>query len=170
MTTRYCAYQPTNLIFKTKNALNEDEFIDTISVFKTGPVTIVNEGLLIYLNLEQKKVLCRIIHKILSQYGGYWINADIYIPDEIERKILDKQYKQIDKDFVEKHNIESKKFASFEDAQEFFSGCVFEIYRKIIVADRELSSNDLVSDADNSEVNQSHGISKSRETWILRPI
>ena len=169
LTSRYCDYRPTNLILKSMNVLNDEEFFDSISIFKTGPLSIVNEGLLIYLNLEQKKTLCRIIHKILSQYGGCWITADVYLKDEIERKILDKHYKQIDKEFVEKHNIENNKFISFEDAKEFFSSCGFEIIKKIVVEETELRSNKLLHENSHSKMTESQGNGKSRETWILRP-
>ncbi len=78
LTKRYCDYQPTNLILQPLNVLNEQQFFNTVSSFTSGPLSIVNEGLLMYFNTEQKKQLSAIIHKILSQFGGYWITTEIY--------------------------------------------------------------------------------------------
>ena len=169
LTKRYCDYQSTNLIVQSLNVFDEKEFFNTISIFNDEPMAIVNEGLLIYLNLEQKEQLCKIIHEILSKHGGYWINADIYQNDEIERKNLDKYYNQDDKNFVANHNIENNKFIDFGVAKDFFSRCGFEISKKIEVEERDLSSFKLLSENYPSSKNKSLGKGKTRETWILKP-
>ena len=170
LTKRYCDYQPANLIIQSLNVLDEKEFFDTISIFKDGPLAIVNEGLLIYLNLEQKEQLCKIIHDILSKHGGYWINADIYQNDEIERKNLDKFYNQTDKAFVENHKIENNKFRNFRSAEEFFLRCGFEITKRIEIEEKELSSSRILYDSYPTSKNKSLGKGKTRETWILKPV
>src|SRR5690242_19330780 len=60
------------------NALDEQQFEEIVSHFPPGEIAIVNEGLLMYLDEAEKEKLCRIIHKVLEQRGGYWITADIY--------------------------------------------------------------------------------------------
>ncbi len=79
------------------NALDEEQFGLTVSRFPAGPLAIVNEGLLMYLGIEEKERLCRIIHKILGARGGYWITADIYIkrPDDEDQLKTDDQIIQI---------------------------------------------------------------------------
>ena len=170
LTKRYCDYQPTNLILKVMNALNEKEFFDTVSLFDSGPFSIANEGLLMYLNLEQKERLCKIIHKILSQYGGYWITTDIYRQGEIEGRNIDNFYKQKGKEFLARHNVENNKFPSFAFAKDFFSRCGFEICKKIEIERSKLSSFKLFCDNYPSSKTNSKEITKTRETWILKPI
>ena len=100
------------------NALDEAQFEEVLSHFPEGPVVIVNEGLLMYLNVEEKTRLCSIIHKILKQRGGYWITADVYIKNPAGNNGLhfDDKFQQ----FLDKHNIEENKFDSLEVAEIFF--------------------------------------------------
>ena len=107
------------------NALDETAFTETINHFPDGEIAIVNEGLLMYLNIEEKEKLCSIIHKVLKQRGGYWITADIYIKTPRFNTIV-----QMDDDlekFLEQHNIEENKFDSIEAAEAFFKKCGFVI-------------------------------------------
>lgn len=107
------------------NALDESEFIEIINHFPAGEIAIVNEGLLMYLNIEEKEKLCSIIYKILKQRGGCWITADIYIKTPRFNTII-----QMDDDlekFLEQHNIEENKFDSIEAAEAFFKKCGFII-------------------------------------------
>jgi len=93
---------------------------------------------LMYLDSEEKKKLCSIIHKILKERGGYWITADIYIKKQFEKLNL-----KIDKqtnDFFEQHRIEENKFESFEDAEAFFLSMGFEIDKVAKVDRSRLSS------------------------------
>ena len=59
------------------NALDEKAFISVVHRFTPGPVAIITSGLLVHLNEEEKRKLCRIIHSILKERGGYWTPADI---------------------------------------------------------------------------------------------
>lgn len=100
------------------NALDEKQFNEAISHLPPGPIAIVNEGLLMYLNTEEKQQLCRIIHQILKQRGGYWITADIYIKRQSQgiKPFMNDQLQQ----FFEQHKIEENKFDSMEAATAFF--------------------------------------------------
>lgn len=108
------------------NALDEKQFTEIVSRFRPGPVVIVNEGLLMYLNSREKEQLCSIIHNVLKQRGGCWITADIYIknpPGNTSLNFNDK-FQQ----FLDQHNIEENKFDSLEAAEAFFikNGFVIE--------------------------------------------
>jgi len=162
--------QPENLIFKAMNALAEAEFINTISIFDDGPISIVNEGLLMYLDVKQKEQLCSIIHRILSTHGGYWITADIYRRDQEERKNIDKYYNVSDKEFVKKHNIEQNKFGSFDEAEALFLRCGFEILQKVEVEKNNLSASKLLLENYPSAEEIFLGSKKTRETWVLKPV
>ena len=166
---KYCDFQLINLFLQPMNALNEKEFFNTVSTFDSGPVSIVNEGLLMYLDIEQKEELCNIIHKILSTYGGYWITADIYRKGEIEGRNIDNFYKQKGKEFLEKHNVENNKFDSFEDAKNLFLRCGFEIYKKIELEPKILSSSKIFYNKYPSAKYESYVKDKTRETLILKP-
>ncbi|MEJ2251955.1 MAG: hypothetical protein P8Y97_20130, partial [Candidatus Lokiarchaeota archaeon] len=76
---KYCHYSPSNLTLLELNALDEQAFMEIVKKFPEGSIAIVDEGLLIYLNEEQKRKLCSIIYKILKIRDGYWITADIYV-------------------------------------------------------------------------------------------
>lgn len=107
------------------NALDEQAFVEVVNRFAQGQIAIVNEGLLVYLNREEKLKLCSNIHKVLEQRGGYWITADIYI----KQKPADTTLRMKDQlqDFLDKHHVEENKFDSIEDAVDFFKSAGFVI-------------------------------------------
>lgn len=61
------------------NALNKEQFRSTANALPPGRVAIINEGLLIYFDTEEKKTLCNNIRSVLKERGGYWITSDIYV-------------------------------------------------------------------------------------------
>jgi O-methyltransferase involved in polyketide biosynthesis len=120
------------------NCLNEQQFREVVNKFQSGEIVIINEGLLMYLDWNEKENLCRIIHGILKERGGYWITADIYLKnknDKLNLKIDEKT-----KDFFLQHNIENNKFNSFEEAESFFRRMGFIIDKEASVKRSELSS------------------------------
>ncbi|MEN0054723.1 MAG: hypothetical protein AAGC65_13700 [Mucilaginibacter sp.] len=107
------------------NALHEADFADTTNRFQGGELAIVNEGLLVYLNIDEKKKLCHNIRHVLQQRGGYWITADIYIKSD--RNLLSMTGNDKLQRFFEEHRIEENKFESFEAAEVFFKSEGFVI-------------------------------------------
>ena len=103
------------------NALDEQQFEEIVSHFPAGPVAVVNEGLLMYLDTGEKKQLCTIIRKILKQRGGCWITTDIYLKntEEMNKMQVNDELQR----FLDQHNIEDNKFDSFEAAEQFFREC-----------------------------------------------
>jgi len=116
------------------NALDETQFAAAVARFPPGPVAIVNEGLLVYLDTAEKEKLCGIIRRILQQQGGCWITADIYIknPGGYEQLLenLDKSRLDLSRQFYEQHHIEDNKFDSIEAARAFFERMGFVIDRE----------------------------------------
>ncbi len=110
------------------NALDEDAFRKIIDRFPPGPVAIVNEGLLMYLDVEEKKKLLGIIHHILVERGGWWITADIYIKQPQGAPSLKLNDKL--EHFFEQHHIEDNKFDSYEAAERFFEENGYEIEKE----------------------------------------
>jgi O-methyltransferase involved in polyketide biosynthesis len=120
------------------NALDESKFHDIVGHFPPGEVAIVNEGLLTYLDNQEKKKLCSVIHDILMERGGYWITADIYIKNKQPRLgfILNKEMIE----FNEQQNTEDKSFESFKEAEMFFNDMGFVIEKEAKIKYTEMSS------------------------------
>lgn len=151
------------------NALNEDQFNETINRFPAGPVAIVNEGLLMYLNAEEKEKLCRIIHKTLTARGGYWITADIYIKQPIAG--IQIQRSAAEKDFIDHHRIEENKFESFEEAGLFFKEAGFAKVKEAQTDHGRLSALPyLIGSASAEQAEKMGKIPKIQATWMLKPV
>lgn len=98
------------------NALDPIAFDEIIERFPPGPITIINEGILVYLDDQQKTQLCTNIHKALQTRGGAWITADIYL----KRKEGEDSRSDAWRAWSKEHGLEEKKFESFEAAEAFF--------------------------------------------------
>ncbi len=168
LTKMLCNYPSDNLLMRSLNVLDEEAFIEVINHFPDDSVAIVNEGLLIYLDEEQKRKLCTIIHKVLSEREGYWITADIYIKKELENTITKDFFEESETKFLAEHNVEENKFESFEVAESFFKDCGFDIYKKIEVPSSEKSSIKFLKTIPESILRDIKKIKKTRETWILK--
>lgn len=78
---------PLNLTIVEGNALNESDVRRAIAGFDTAkPITVVNEGLMRYLNFDEKTVLAQTVHKLLSEFGGVWITPDISLRQALARE------------------------------------------------------------------------------------
>jgi O-methyltransferase involved in polyketide biosynthesis len=120
------------------NALDEKQFNEVVNRFPAGEIVILNEGLLMYLDNNEKETLLKIIHDILKERGGYWITADIYLKNKQEKLNLNIDSKT--KEFFEQHRLEDNKFESFEDAEAFFGKFGFVVDREATVKRSKLSS------------------------------
>ncbi|MDN3549041.1 class I SAM-dependent methyltransferase [Mucilaginibacter aquaedulcis] len=100
------------------NALDKAEFATITNHFPGGELAIVNEGLLVYLDTNEKKKLCHNIRNVLEKRGGYWITADIYIKSD--KNLLSLTTNDKLQRFFEEHRIEENKFECFEAAEIFF--------------------------------------------------
>jgi hypothetical protein len=120
------------------NALDKNNFLEIIGIFSQGEVAIVNEGLLTYLDRQEKEKLCSIIHEILMERGGYWITADIVLKNK-EAK-LGLGYNDEIKEFNEQQNTEGNSFESFKEAEMLFKDMGFVIDKEANVKYSEMSS------------------------------
>ena len=120
------------------NVFDKKQFKEVTDHFPEGEIVIVNEGLLMYLNREEKKNLCKTVHDILEKRNGYWIVADIYVKREFLEKYQNKDGRL--KEYYDQHNIEENKFESFEDAEKFFNNAGFVIDKVAKINPRKLSS------------------------------
>jgi O-methyltransferase involved in polyketide biosynthesis len=120
------------------NVFDKTDFHEIIGHFPQGEVTIVNEGLLTYLDKQEKEKLCSIIHEILMERGGYWITGDIGLKNK-EQKLGLKFNDEIKK-FNEQQKTEDNSFESFEEAELFFKEMGFVIDREAQIKYSELDS------------------------------
>jgi len=152
------------------NALDAAAFSDITDKFTAGPLTIVNEGLLMYLNTEEKKQLCRSIHGVLKQRGGCWITADVYIKlPEAQANFLPKS--KSEETFFQQHQIEENKFDSIEAAQAFFKEQGFELVAEASVDFQQMSAlPHLLKVLPEEARNSKERPPKIQSTWMLKAI
>jgi O-methyltransferase involved in polyketide biosynthesis len=120
-----------NLHFKTANALDREGLLRVSTIFGSDrAVAIITEGLLPYLNHEEKTVLARNIHELLSRYRGIWITSDVYTKQHLEAT------RRLDEKQRERHNriasstgsdLESNLFADENDLRSYFDKAGFRI-------------------------------------------
>jgi O-methyltransferase involved in polyketide biosynthesis len=120
------------------NALDEIAFRAIVDHFPSGGVAIVNEGLLTYLDTQEKQKLCKIIHGILTERGGYWITADIYLKNKQPR--LGFTYKEEINEFHKQQDTEGKSFESFKEAEMFFNDMGFVVDKEAQLKYSEMGS------------------------------
>jgi hypothetical protein len=97
-----------------------------VAQFPPGPLTIVNEGLLVYLDMPEKERLCAIIHRVLQSRGGCWITADIYVRRP-EGDPATASISATAQHFLAQHRVEEKKFGSFDEGRGFFRRMGFAV-------------------------------------------
>lgn len=68
---------PPNLHIVTGNALDSYDILKCEKYFDYRPVAVIHEGLLRYLNFEEKKRVAENVRDILSRHGGVWITCDL---------------------------------------------------------------------------------------------
>lgn len=152
------------------NALDEEAFKAVVARFDDKPLTIVNEGLLMYLDTEEKKRLCKTIHSTLRQRGGYWITADVYVKRPADmRAELPKSKSEAA--FLEQHNIEENKFDSYEAAEAFFKEQGFELVKEAVQDFSTLSVLPNLLNVLPEEMRKSkEPPPKIQATWMLRAV
>lgn len=149
------------------NVLDGDAFSNAINQMPLGPISIINEGLLVYLNNEEKISLCKTIHKSLKQRGGYWITADVYVKRPAPKSETNDHFSQ----FLEAHQVEDNKFESFEQAEHFFLEQGFKLITKATSVWHQLSSLKYIDiELLKKMKEQANKIGRIRETWVLKAI
>ncbi|HME55058.1 MAG TPA: hypothetical protein VKM55_22825 [Candidatus Lokiarchaeia archaeon] len=168
LAAQFCNYPVDNLFLQGLNVLDENTFAETIHMLPAGPFAIVNEGLLMYLDEGQKQELCKIIHDLLTERGGYWITADIYLKNEMLNATTQDFYNERGTKFLAEHHVEDNKFDSFESAESFFMKSGLEIYKKIEPPSQKISSMALLEKSMGHRSGDIKRRKKIRETWILK--
>ncbi len=149
------------------NALDEQQFTEVTSHFPDGEITIVNEGLLMYLDIDEKKKLCANIRNALQKRGGCWITADIYI--KTSQSFVQLQANDKLTQLMETLDVEKNKFESFEAAEEFFKNEGFVIDVEAAPGYANLPSlKYLLESATKEQISTLGGVKKIHATWRLK--
>jgi O-methyltransferase involved in polyketide biosynthesis len=148
------------------NALDEQQFDETVKLFEPGELAILTEGLLMYLNPEEKQKLFGIIRHILKERGGYWIVADIYV-----RRDIDQRHVMVTdnlQNFYREHKIEENKFDNFETAEKLFKDAGFVIDKVAAVDYSKGAGQNYFGNASAEQISILQNASQVRATWGLK--
>jgi O-methyltransferase involved in polyketide biosynthesis len=117
---------PGTLRIGALDALDADAFRAAIRAMPAGPLAIIHEGLLMYLDEGEKARLAASIRDALLERGGTWVTADVYV-----RSKTPVYREERTKRFLEAHRVEEKKFADMAAAEAFFTSNGFTVTRSI---------------------------------------
>jgi O-methyltransferase involved in polyketide biosynthesis len=114
------------------DALDSVAFRTAVARLAPGPLAILNEGLLIYLDDAEKGQLAANVREALGRYGGVWITADVYVRGPTETRPPLSPRAQA---FLEQHRVEEKKFPSWDAAERFFTAEGFVVRQRASPSD-----------------------------------
>jgi O-methyltransferase involved in polyketide biosynthesis len=117
-----------NLFFAKGNALRLQSLKNACDHFAQGkPITVVNEGLLRYLDFQEKEKVAKNIHHILSEFGGVWITCDITLQHALknEGKVF-KGLTRVTKE-ITGIRIDHNSFPNVHEAKKFFENQGFSV-------------------------------------------
>jgi hypothetical protein len=117
--------EPGHYELQPLNVLDPAAFKKIVARFPPGPIAIVNEGLLVYLDNTEKELLCQNIRDCLLTRGGCWITADIYLQRRDTDPIISQS--ESSRQWHEQHKIEEKKFNNIQEAASFFHRMGFTV-------------------------------------------
>jgi O-methyltransferase involved in polyketide biosynthesis len=129
------------LRLRALDALDPVAFGAAVAELPTGPIAIVHEGLLMYLDDAEKARLAANVRAALLERGGWWTTADVYVRGGSMFR------EEKTKKFLEEHRVDERKFADWASARAFFEGAGFTVARTVAPS----SSPDRI-----------------RETWLLK--
>jgi len=119
----------SNLYIESRDALSESSLFAAARHFGDRPISIVNEGLLRYLNFDQKAAVARNVHALLEKFDGEWITSDITL-----KKILAYEQERAQGRSIvlalSGIDVEANAFEDEDAAHKFFEGLGFSIERR----------------------------------------
>lgn len=149
---------PPNLTIVSGNALSENDIRKAVAGFDTTkPLTVVNEGLMRYLTFDEKTVLARTVHKLLSEYGGVWVTPDVSLRQALAREDAVATGHTQGLKHTTGIDIDKNVFEDEQHTKEFFEGLGFSVERHsfLEVTDQLVSPERLgMSDEDVQRLNE----------------
>lgn len=118
--------ESSNLILEDGNAVDVRDFAFAEMKLRVGPVAVVCEGLLRYLNWEDKEELANNVKGALGIHGGVWITSDIELLSEVESSPEKKaRYDKITREWG--LDVRPNLFRDIKHAISFFEGFGFKV-------------------------------------------
>jgi len=111
------------------DALDTAAFRAAVGEMPPGPICIVHEGLLMYLDAAEKTRLAGSVRETLLERGGAWVTADIYV-----KSAVPVYREERTKQFLERHHVDDNKFDDWAAAEAFFAECGFDVKSRDPVA------------------------------------
>jgi len=120
---------PKNLYFVSGNALNMQDINKCLKYFNTKkPIVVINQGLMRYLNFNEKHLLAENICNIIKPNNGFWLTCDL-----TPAKFITNQNKNINQNYnakltqVTSRNNPNWRFKDKNHAEIFFNDLGFSI-------------------------------------------
>lgn len=119
---------PDNLHIISGNALNKVDIDKSEQFFTKGSQTaVICEGLLRYLDFDEKRQVAKNIHGLLSKHGGVWITCDV-----TPKKFISNQNKNLPNfnkklSGISDRNNSNWRFDNIEHVKDFFGQIGFDI-------------------------------------------
>jgi O-methyltransferase involved in polyketide biosynthesis len=159
---------PTNLHFEPGSVLERKDLDKgTRHLDSSKPVAMIHEGLLRYLDFNEKRVVANSVRAILTRFRGVWITPDITLREILrqENKVATGQNEGIDR--LTGITTGRNAFDSEAHAKTFFEGCGFAVE---VRRDLEVEA-DLVSPRRlGIPPTQVHAMLASAVAFVMRPI
>jgi len=121
-----------NLKIESGDALKYESLFAATKYFRQEKIVVINEGLLRYLNFEQKARVSQNVHKLLKYFSGVWITPDITLRQVILSEKADERQRIKE---LTGMDIFANSFRNVEHAKEFFKQQGFQVeshsYREV---------------------------------------
>lgn len=117
-----------NLHVEDGDALDRNSLIEATRYFTDEPIAVINEGLLRYMNFDQKTIVAQNVYALLEKFGGVWITSDITLPRVLEHREQSKLNRGLIK-ALSGIDVEKNAFENEEAAIKFFEDLGFTIER-----------------------------------------
>lgn len=121
-----------NLYVTEGNALNAEAIQGAAHMLGTGPVAVVNEGLLRYMDHDAKVTIATNIRCLLSDVQGVWITPDVTAKGMNAKCVLEAAVREQNEQLRRMTGLDVRKnyFESESDAHAFFEDMGFSVERR----------------------------------------
>ena len=119
-----------NLHIEDGNSLDKNSLFAASRYFDDKPIAVVHEGLLRYLNFNEKRKVAENVRALLEKFGGAWITSDITL-----KRVLYSEQKEEREDnrrrimLLSGIDVNANSFEDEDSAREFFEGLGFSVER-----------------------------------------
>ncbi len=161
----------SRLYFEVANSLESEELNRVMSKLDQSPVLIFNIGFLSYLGAEEKEILCKNIHSVLSRFGGVWITPDPAMHNE-RRKEMNKDVpaqKRLENKIVQTtgQNYDTNSFANEAETDTFFKAQGFEIEKYIPAAGYDVISPERAHLSEKDTKDMTEHVNRYAKVWMF---